>query len=198
MVGRCRLVGRGGVVGLSLRVMRLSLVGDISNISVVVVSGVLDMLGPAIRKSNAVGSSHGTVAISSLSSVELGLGVVISNSILESIRCGLLLVDRGSMVGRLGGRVVGGGSRVVGGSMVDGRGMVDYGGMVDNRGVMDNRGMVDRGMVDNRGMVHRGMVGHVAGVSNNRSMSMGDGSMRADIRSSTGQANKSRNHESLK
>ena len=188
----------GRHIRLGLRVDRDTLIGHIGNISIVVVSGVLDVLGPAIGKGNRVGSSNSTSAISSLSSVESSLGVVISNSILESIRCGLLLVDGGSMVGRLRGRVVGGGSRVVGGSMVDGRGMVDYGGMVDNRGMVHNRSMMDRSVVDNRGMVHRGMVGHVAGVSNNRSMSMGDGSMRADIRSSTGQANKSRNHESLK
>merc|ERR1712083_767023 len=73
------------------------------------------MLGTAIRKSNIIRSRNNTSSISSLSSVEVSLGVVISNSVLVGI--GLI------SIGRL-------------------RGMVSRG-CVDNRGVVDNRGMVD-------------------------------------------------------
>ena len=111
MVGR----GRCGHVRLGLRVDRLSLVGDLSNISVVVVRGVLDMLGTAIRKSNIIRSRNNTSSITRLSSVEVSVGVVISNSVLVGI--GLI------SIGWL-------------------RGMVSRG-SVDNRGVVDNRGMVD-------------------------------------------------------
>merc|ERR1712165_547476 len=73
------------------------------------------MLGTAIRKSNIIRSRNNTSSISSLSSVEVSLGVVISNSVLVGI--GLI------SIGWL-------------------RGMVSRG-SVDNRGVVDNRGMVD-------------------------------------------------------
>merc|ERR1719278_2532173 len=110
MIGR----GRGSVRGI-LRVGSDSIIGDISDISVVVVGGVLDMLGTTIRKSNIIRSSDNTGRISSLSSVEVSLGVVISNSVLVGI--GFI------SIGWL-------------------RGMVSRG-SVDNRGVVDNRGMVD-------------------------------------------------------
>merc|ERR1712128_171648 len=86
---------------------------------------VVDMLGTAIRKSNRVRSSSVTSTITSLSSVEVGLGVVISNSIGVSVRRGLIRVSNGSM---------------------DKWGMVSWGGM-------DNRCMVSRGCMDKRGMV---------------------------------------------
>ena len=54
------MVGRGRGIGGSIRVSSNSIIGDISNISVVVVGGVLDMLGTAIRKSNGVRSSNNT------------------------------------------------------------------------------------------------------------------------------------------
>merc|ERR1719466_305648 len=69
----------------------------------------------AIRKSNIIRSRNNTISISSLSSIEVSLGVVISNSVLVGI--GFI------SIGWL-------------------RGMVSRG-SVDNRGVVDNRGMVD-------------------------------------------------------
>ena len=81
MVGR----GRSGDIGLGFRVDWDSLIGDVSDISVVVVGGVLNMLGAAIRKSNIVRSRNNTGSISSLSSVEVSLGVVISNSVLVGV-----------------------------------------------------------------------------------------------------------------
>jgi len=165
--------GRGRVVRLSLRVDRDSLVGHIGDITVVVVGGVLNVLGPAIGKSNRVAASHGTGGIRCLSSVESGLGVVISNTILIGIRSGLLLhggvaisgggvVDNGS-VGNDGGGVHGVGND---------RGVVRGRGMVDNRGVVRGGGsMVSRGSV--HGVGNRGM----DGVGNNRGVIRSRGSM---------------------
>merc|ERR1712183_1224406 len=109
------MVGRSRGIGRSIRVSSDSIISDISDISVVVVGGVLDMLGTTIGKSNIIRSRDNTGSISSLSSVEVSLGVVISNSVLVGI--GLI------SIGWL-------------------RGMVSRGSM-DNRGVVDNRGMVD-------------------------------------------------------
>merc|ERR1739846_176059 len=112
------MVGRGRGIGGSIRVSSDSIISDISDISVVVVGGVLDMLGTAIRKSNIIRSRDNTGSISSLSSVEVSLGVVISNSVLVGI--GLI------SIGWLRGMVSRG--------SVDNRGVVDNGSMVDNWG----------------------------------------------------------------
>jgi len=165
--------GRGRVVRLSLGVDRDSLVGHIGDITVVVVGGVLNVLGPAIGKSNRVATGNGTVGIGGLGGLELGLGVVISNTVCIGIGGGLLLsvglgvaVD-GLRVGNHGG-VVNDGSGVHGvddGSVHsvgnDGSGVVGGGGVVNNRGMVGGGGMVNnRGMIRSGGMVNnRGMVG---------------------------------------
>jgi len=119
-----------------------SVIGHISDIASIAVSLVGNMLGTAIRKSNGVRSFSVSGTITSLSSVEVGVGVVISNSIGVSVGGGLIGVGRG-MIGRGG---------------MDNWGMVGRGG-VDNRGGMDNRGMISRGSVDNwSSMVDRSSV----------------------------------------
>jgi hypothetical protein len=182
--------GRGRVVRLSLGVDRDSLVGHIGDITVVVVGGVLNVLGPAIGKSNRVAARDGTVGIGCLGSVESGLGVVISNTILIGIRSGLLLhggvaisgggvVDNGS-VGKDGGGETGEGNDR---GVVRGWGMVDNWGVVWGRGSMVSGGSVhgvgNWGMdgVGNRGVIRsRGsMVSWGWGISN--MVGNGSGSM---------------------
>merc|ERR1719316_2456392 len=116
------MVGRGGGsnIRLSLRVYRDSLIGDISDISIIVVRGVLNVLGATIGKSNIIRSGDNTVSISSLSSIEVSLRVVISNSVLVSVR--LISIGRFS----------------ISSSLVDNRGSMDNWGMVDNWSSMDN------------------------------------------------------------
>ena len=69
MVGRGRGIDRlGGIggrrmVGLGLGVDGDTLVAHIGDVSVVVVGGVLDVLGPAVGQSNRVRAGHGTVGI---------------------------------------------------------------------------------------------------------------------------------------
>jgi len=123
-----------------------SFIGNISNIASIAISLVGNMLGTAIRKSNRVRSLSIASTITGLSSVEVGVGVVISNSVGVSVGGGLIRVGRG---------MVSGGSMDNRGS-VDNRGMISWGGMY-NRSSVDNRGMVSRGSVDYRGgMVDRG------------------------------------------
>jgi len=129
--------GRGISLGcrcirLGLRIDWDTLVGNISNITIVVVSSVLDILGTAIRKSNSVRSRNNTISIRGFSSVESSLGVIISNSILVSVRL------RGSLLLNIRGRLVG-----------RGRGMV-------GRGSLHNRGVVGRGDFHDRGVVSWG------------------------------------------
>jgi len=124
-----------------------SFIGNISNIASIAISLVGNMLGTAIRKSNRVRSLSIASTITGLSSVEVGVGVVISYSVGVSVGGGLIGVGRG-MVSR---------------GSVDNRGMIsrssmDYRGSVDNWGMISRGSMYNRSGVDNRGMVSRGSV----------------------------------------
>merc|ERR1719397_1164016 len=127
-VGLGMVGGLGGDVGLGLGVDRGALVGDLSYITVHVIGSVLHGLDPAVGKGDLVRTRDNTVGIAGLSSVEVGLGVVVGNTVGVGVRLrGLLNVhNRGSVVGR---------------------------GSVDNRGNLQNRGrgMIGRGGMDNRG-----------------------------------------------
>merc|ERR1711892_598720 len=58
-----------------------SLIGHISNISIIAIGMVAHMLGTTIRESNRVRSCDSSCTISRFSSIKSSLGVVISNSI---------------------------------------------------------------------------------------------------------------------
>ena len=90
--------GWGRVVRFGFWVDWDTFVFDISDITVVVISGVGHSLDTAIGKSNLVRSSN-SFAISILLSTELSTRVSIGNTVLESIRLGGFIVDGGSMVG---------------------------------------------------------------------------------------------------
>ena len=117
------MVSRG--VSMNIRIDRCTFVTYIGNITIVMIGGVVNVLGSAIRKSNGIGSSHGAVDIGSFGGVEGSFGVVVMNTVLEGVGSrGLVLVgwsrvvrsgmvgSRGGMV-RSGGRMVGSGSRSV-------------------------------------------------------------------------------------
>merc|ERR1719346_365290 len=65
----------------SSSIMWLSLIGDISNITIIVVGVVLNMLDSAVRKVDRVFSINNTSSIIVLSLLESSTRVVISNSI---------------------------------------------------------------------------------------------------------------------
>ena len=189
------MVGRGRGIGRSIRVSSNSVISDISDISVVVVGGVLDMLGTTIGKSNIIRSRNNTSSITSLSSVEVSLGVVISNSVLVSV--GLISI--------------GGLSSMVSRGSMDYWGMVDNGGSVDNWGMVDNRGhsnSVSNWVVDGMGnwvvdSMSYGVSNHsmsdMATMGYNSTMSMADHMGRnSRARGSGSKAKKSGNNKSLK
>merc|ERR1712115_357671 len=99
-VSRGGLVGGGGVAVSLLGLRGVdggSLVCDISNESVDVVSGVGGGLDSAVRKSNHEATGNDTVGILCFCLLEVGLAVVISNSVFISIRLrGELLLLVGS------------------------------------------------------------------------------------------------------
>ena len=108
----------------------LSRVGHLGDVAVDVVGGVGDGLDPAVGEGDGVRATDNTVGISGLSSVEVGLGVVVGNTVGEGVGLRGLLDDSDS------------------GGMV-GRGGMNDGGGVDNRGSMDGvhkRGSVVDGM----------------------------------------------------
>merc|ERR1719343_1886008 len=115
----------------SIWVDSCTFISNISNISSVVISFVVHILDTTIRKSNRVGTLSITIAITSLSSIEVGVRVVISNSIGVGVGRGLIWVGNGSF---------------------HNRGMIGWSSM-DNRGSMDNRSMVSRGSMNNWGMI---------------------------------------------
>merc|ERR1719348_11092 len=113
------LVGRSRVVSISLLglrgVDRGTLIGDLSNKTVGVISSVFGSLDTAIRESNGERSGNIATSILGFGLLEVGLGVVISNSILIGIRLGRKLLNRGigdgGSVGRSNNHLVGSGHR---------------------------------------------------------------------------------------
>jgi len=86
MVYRLRLVRCWGrMVRLLLWVVGGAFIGDLSHVSVVVVSGVLHMLSSPVRKLDGVGASH-HISIRALPCSEVSLAVVIGHCILISVR----------------------------------------------------------------------------------------------------------------
>merc|ERR1719244_450440 len=65
----------------SCSIGRNSIIGDISNISIIVIGVVGDCLGTTIRESHRVGARLGTSTITALSSLEVRARVVISYSV---------------------------------------------------------------------------------------------------------------------
>merc|ERR1712209_243946 len=90
--------GIGGLGGDILGVLSSALIGDIGDISIISIAGVANVLDSAIGKSNRVGSLDIAGSIRGLLSVEVSLGVVISNSVgvgvgRDLIRVGLSMVS---------------------------------------------------------------------------------------------------------
>merc|ERR1719347_2255758 len=80
------MVSWGSMDNWSWSILSLSIISDISNITIITIDMIVYMLDSAIRKSNRVGSFSSTSTIRRLRSLEVRLGVVISNSIGVSVR----------------------------------------------------------------------------------------------------------------
>ena len=87
--------------GMGLRVGSNAGVLNSGNVSSQVVGVVCDSLDPAVGKRDGVGATDNTVGIAGLSSVEVGLGVVIGNTVGVGVRLrGLLDNNSGCVVSR--------------------------------------------------------------------------------------------------
>ena len=171
--------GLGGDVRLGLGVDGGALVGDLGHVAVDVISSVLHGLDPAVGKGDLVRTGDNTVGIAGLSGVEVGLGVVVSNTVGVGVRLrGLLNVhNRGSVDNRgnlhnRGRGVVSRGSvhnrcrGIGGGSVHNGGGVVD--GVGHKRGSMDS--MVGNCVMGHRGSMMHSMVSHRSSVDKRGSM----------------------------
>merc|ERR1719431_1626672 len=108
-----------------------TIISDISNITIIIIGMIIDMLGTAIRKVDRVGTFYNTSTIIGLSLVEGSTRVVISNSICVRVGRGLSKI-------RLG---------ISSNSMVS-----------NNRGMVDNRSMSNSNWVSNSYWVSYSMV----------------------------------------
>ena len=109
MICRCRWrISRCGLSRISTRGRRgedrLSGVGDLGDEAVGVVGGVGGGLDPAVGKSNHEATRDETVGILCFCLLEVGLAVVISHSVLVSIRLGGKLLRSVGSGGSVGGR----------------------------------------------------------------------------------------------
>merc|ERR1712025_941081 len=111
----------------SLRVDSSSFVGNFRNETIIVISMVVHMLDTSIRKVDRVGSLNNTSAVIGLSLVESCSRVVISNSIVVTVRRHLSKVR--SSISSSSDRVS------------NGMGSMNNRGMGKDRGSMNNRGM---------------------------------------------------------
>merc|ERR1712243_340145 len=152
----------------SRRIHSLSRVSNLSHITVSMISAVGDSLDTAVREVDRVGSSDNTVSISGLGSLEVGLGVIISDTVGVSVGLGDLLDNYG------GGGVVGGGCvGNDGGCMSNYRGVDSVDSVDRGSNSVDsmNRGGVDK--VSN-GMSSYEAMSDMASMGDHSSMSVGD------------------------
>ena len=135
-----------GGVGHSNGVLGSAIVGDLSDVSSVVIGVVVDVLDPAVGEGDRVRALTGACAIVGLSGVEVGVGVVVSNGVVVGEGGDFIGVNLSGVVGRGGvGNSVDHRGMVGGGSVVGRSSMVGRGSVVSRCGVksMDEGSSVD-------------------------------------------------------
>merc|ERR1711887_217030 len=85
----------GNRMSNSISICSSTIISDISNITIIIIGMIVDMLATAIRKVDRVGTFYNTSTIIGLSLVEGSTRVVISNSIGVRVRRGLSKVRMG-------------------------------------------------------------------------------------------------------
>merc|ERR1719290_412715 len=125
----------GNRVSNGIGIRSNTIISDISNITIIIIGMIVDMLGTAIRKVDRVGTFYNTSTIIGLSLVEGSTRVVISNSIgvrvgrdFSKVRLG---ISTNSMVSNNWG-------------MVDNRSMGNSNGMSDSMSNSMSKSMSDR------------------------------------------------------
>jgi len=164
-----------------------SFIGDIGNITIIVIGMVVDMLDSAIGKVDRVRTINDTSSIIVLRLLESSTRVVISNSVVVSV-WGNLSKVRGSISSLHW-------SMVSWGSMSNNWGMISWSSMSDDRGSMGNNWGSNGAVSNNWGMDGVNSVGDnsistvksVGGISNNssvgaESLALGGGSVFSLVR----------------
>merc|ERR1711881_467731 len=117
-------VDNRGSVSRSIGILSSAVIGDLSDVSIVGIRVVVDMLGAAVREVDIVRTLGIASSVTGLGSIEVGGGVVVSNGVVVCVGGDLVRVNLGSSVHNWS---------------VVGRGSVDY------RSSMHHRGSVNHG-----------------------------------------------------
>merc|ERR1711881_156424 len=120
-----------GSISRSIGILSSAVIGDLSDVSIVGIRVVVDMLGAAVRKVDIVRTLGIASSVTGLGSIEVGGGVVVSDGVVVCVGGDLVRVNLGSSVSHNRG--------VVGRGSVDYRGSVNYGCSVNYRGSVNHR-----------------------------------------------------------
>merc|ERR1712133_299221 len=113
-----------GSISRGIGILSSTVIGDLSDVSIVGIRVVVDMLGAAVREVDIVRTLGIASSVTGLGSIEVGGGVVVSDSVVVCVGGDLVRVDlRGSVSYN---------------RSVVGRGSVDYRGMVHHRGSVNH------------------------------------------------------------
>merc|ERR1712133_70145 len=113
-----------GSISRSIGILSSAVIGDLSDVSIVGIRVVVDMLGAAVREVDIVRTLGIASSITGLGSIEVGGGVIVSDSVVVCVGGDLVRVNlRGSVSYN---------------RSVVGRGSVDYRGMVHHRGSVNH------------------------------------------------------------
>ena len=133
-----------------------AVVGDLGDVSVDRVRVVVHVLDPTVGESNRVRALSVAGTIAALASVEVGVGVVVSDGVVVGVGGDLVGVHLGDSVGN-----------GVGNSVGNNRGVSNHRGSMNNRGGMDKRGSVSNAVahnsVANKTMANNTMPNHSRG-----------------------------------
>merc|ERR1712055_356373 len=114
-----------GSIGRGIWVDSSSIICDFSNIAIDRVRMIVNTLGPSIREVDRVRTLSITSSITGLSSIEVGAGIVISNSIVVCVGRDFIRIDFSSTIGR-------------GSNSMSQWGMSNQWGSMEQRGSMDS------------------------------------------------------------
>merc|ERR1719309_1502911 len=126
---RCGVHNRGSI-SRSIGILSSAVIGDLSDVSIVGIRVVVDMLGAAVREVDIVRTLGIASSVTGLGSIEVGGGVVVSDGVVVCVGGDLVRVDLGSSVSH--------NRSVVGRGSVDYR-SVNYGCSVNYRGSVNHR-----------------------------------------------------------
>merc|ERR1719430_1453287 len=94
---RCGVDNRGSV-SRGIGILSSSVIGDLSDVSIVGIRVVVDMLGAAVREVDTVRTLSIASSVTGLGSIEVGGGVVVSDGVVVCVGGNLVGVDlRGSV-----------------------------------------------------------------------------------------------------